>query len=153
MLMSVQGYSGLLSSVHGTKAPWSCVLMAGHLCHTLVMSAYEPSWTAMSSHEHYWAALSSHEHSWAWHFGTLSTHKHSWAWYHGAMNTYEKSWHHFTILMSVPECSWVLMNGHEHSWVLRHFYKCSSTWLNNYWKVLNEHPAVFWQYFGPGFTK
>ena len=117
-LMSVYGYSGLLSSVHSTKAPWSWLLMAGHLCHTLVMSAYEPSWTAMSCHEHYWAALSSNEHSWAMHFVTLSTHEHSWAWYHGEMSTYENSWHHFTILMSASECFWVLMNAHEPSWAL-----------------------------------
>ena len=87
-------------------------------------------------HEHYWAALSSHEHSWAWHFGTLSAYKHSWAWYHGALSTYENSWHHFTILMSTSEYFRVLQSTSECSWMLMSAHECSSTWLNNYWKML-----------------
>ena len=71
------------------------------------------------------------------------------------MSTPEHWWCHGIMLLSVPQCLWVLLNANECPWVLIGAYECSSASFKIKQKILTENyvPEVFCRYLSQDFTK
>ena len=71
------------------------------------------------------------------------------------MSTPEHWWCHGIMLLSVPQCLWVLLNANECPWVLIGAYECSSASFKIKQKILTENDVskVFCQYLSQDFTK
>ena len=80
--------------------------------------------------------MNTHEHGTLAPRALISTHEHDIMVQWALMRTHDTISPYPWVLLSASECSWMLLSAHKSSCPFMSAHECSSTWLNNYWKML-----------------